>query len=335
MSADTFPISTSTVTIIGAGPVGLFTALALAKAGIDVVVFDSEKDVLTSPRAMIYLTVVLDEFMKMGLYDDLLEAGYANETGLSWRKPGGQVLAKLTGMPGHPVIQLGQHDVARIMLNHLRRHENVRVEFNTRLVEFEQSGETVKAIIESGAERKTRKHTSQYLVGADGGKSTVRHILGIPLEGFTWNDFDVVAANIDYDVESLGWEPGNFIVDEQYWAVVARLGKGSSWRVASGGLGLTTGFLDAALLGNVLKEIIKDGQPLARLQEYGQERRYRFLEYTNKAAITNRKRLLSTASEDVEEREEFFAQLNERNPAIFKRLLDEEFGISSTVGIKV
>lgn len=41
----------ATVLIVGAGPVGLFTALKLAQKGIDVVVIDSEPHVLKSARA--------------------------------------------------------------------------------------------------------------------------------------------------------------------------------------------------------------------------------------------------------------------------------------------
>lgn len=42
----------STVMIVGAGPVGLFSGLLVAEAGIDVVIFDSEQTILQSPRAI-------------------------------------------------------------------------------------------------------------------------------------------------------------------------------------------------------------------------------------------------------------------------------------------
>lgn len=42
--------------IIGAGPVGLYTALYLAKSGIDVTVFEKLEGPLKSPRAMAYVT---------------------------------------------------------------------------------------------------------------------------------------------------------------------------------------------------------------------------------------------------------------------------------------
>lgn len=41
----------TTVSIVGAGPVGLFTALCLAQAGAEVTVFEREEKLLDSPRA--------------------------------------------------------------------------------------------------------------------------------------------------------------------------------------------------------------------------------------------------------------------------------------------
>jgi len=40
------------VIIVGAGPVGLFLGLNLARKGIDVLVLEAEADVVPSPRAL-------------------------------------------------------------------------------------------------------------------------------------------------------------------------------------------------------------------------------------------------------------------------------------------
>jgi 2-polyprenyl-6-methoxyphenol hydroxylase-like FAD-dependent oxidoreductase len=49
--ADELVMEHSQVIIIGAGPVGLLTALKLAKEGIQVTVIEVERQVLQSPRA--------------------------------------------------------------------------------------------------------------------------------------------------------------------------------------------------------------------------------------------------------------------------------------------
>ena len=42
------------VVVAGAGPVGLITALKIARAGIPVTVLDSEPGIITWPRAVVY-----------------------------------------------------------------------------------------------------------------------------------------------------------------------------------------------------------------------------------------------------------------------------------------
>lgn len=87
----------------------------------------------------------------------------------------------------------------------------------------------------SGTEAKDPSQViGQYLVAADGGRSTVRKQLSIPLSGFTWEDYRLVSANIDYDLfKHSNWGPANWIVDPDLWAVVAYCGYGTVWRVAS------------------------------------------------------------------------------------------------------
>ena len=93
---------------------------------------------------------------------------------------------------------------------------------------------------------------------------------------------------------------------------------------------MTTGWLDAALLGRVLIQIDKDNKPKSLLEEYGEKRRDVFLRYTNRIAIQNRKRLLSTAPEDGEERNKFFERLNAQDMSFVISMVTEEWNISST-----
>ncbi|PVH78053.1 FAD/NAD(P)-binding domain-containing protein [Cadophora sp. DSE1049] len=113
----------SQVIIIGAGPVGLFTALKLAKEGVDVTVVELERQVLQSPRATTYMPIVLNEFEKIGIYGDIVKAGHKNKEGITFRKShaqGGETLAqlKMAFVPKDAAkyifasIHLGQQSVA-------------------------------------------------------------------------------------------------------------------------------------------------------------------------------------------------------------------------------
>lgn len=48
---DEIVVEHAQVVVVGAGPVGLFLALKLAKGGVDVMVIEAERQVSSSPRA--------------------------------------------------------------------------------------------------------------------------------------------------------------------------------------------------------------------------------------------------------------------------------------------
>ncbi|KAH8586907.1 FAD-binding monooxygenase [Bisporella sp. PMI_857] len=395
--------TSSTVCVVGAGPVGLFTTLLLAQAGIDVVVFEAEDAIVKSPRAMGYFDITQDEFRKAGILDEIKEAGLLNDQGLKWRRPqdGGELAGLPSGPdPSHWPIQLGQHAVGEIILKRLAQFPKVHVHFGHKLESLEQSDADGTVLTRYTGDR---EHTSQYLVGADGGKSTARKLTGIQLEGFTWEDFQMVALNIEYDLAALGWAPGNAVVGDDIWAVVARIGKDNLWRVAYGiptseldpeepydearertrargklakllpgptdearidrislyrlrqlcadtylkgrvvlagdaahvtspvgGLGLTTGLLDAALLGRTLKKIIVETEPLELLKSYAETRRDVFQNVTNPAAIFHTRLLTGKDAESVATREEFLEKVNQRDFGYLKKLGESFSKLTST-----
>lgn len=76
---------TSQVLVIGAGPVGLFTAYRLAKAGISVTVLEKDEHLSQLPRAGIYYPPVQFAFQRAGLWDALIAGGGFRTTGLDMR----------------------------------------------------------------------------------------------------------------------------------------------------------------------------------------------------------------------------------------------------------
>ncbi|MGH9642867.1 MAG: FAD-dependent oxidoreductase, partial [Terriglobales bacterium] len=63
------------VLVVGAGPVGLVTALQLARAGIPVTVVEAEATIGTSPRAAVYHSPVVERLDRLGLLPDLKQIG--------------------------------------------------------------------------------------------------------------------------------------------------------------------------------------------------------------------------------------------------------------------
>lgn len=258
----------ASVIIAGAGPAGLFLALKLSQQGIDVLLLESEAQVLQSPRATTqvftpqvghhsgyllsltksnrYMPIVLDQMEKVGLTDDILSAGHINSEGVVFRKSnakGGEKLGALQmsavpkGAVKYPFagVHLGQHDVAEIILKHCEKQKCFQIKWRHRFVGCKQT-ETSKLVeVVAVGPFGEKFFTCDYLVGADGSASSVRRALCIPFEGFTWNDFRFVATNIKYDFEKYGFTTANMIVDDEDWAVITRTGPGDDpWRVAFG-----------------------------------------------------------------------------------------------------
>jgi 2-polyprenyl-6-methoxyphenol hydroxylase-like FAD-dependent oxidoreductase len=192
-----------------------------------------------SPRAAVYHTVAVRELDRAGVLQDCLKRGSTGSE-VRWQKVNGETIAEVDrkSLPGeYSVLVLGQHELAEVIFTHYKRCEGSKVLFNHKVTALEQS--------ESGADLTVEtpegiKHFhARYVIGADGGRSSVRRLCDIPFEGFTW-DFNLVACNVIYPFEKYGFLGGNFIVDHDHWALIAKLAEPGLWRCSYGELpGLT------------------------------------------------------------------------------------------------
>jgi 2-polyprenyl-6-methoxyphenol hydroxylase-like FAD-dependent oxidoreductase len=137
--------------------------------------------------------------------------------------------------------RIGQHTLAQIMLEHTNRYPTTKILFNhdVQTVIQDTNSATVSGKTTSGEDF---TYSASYLVGADGGKSTVRKALGVTLDGFTWNE-TYMATNVFYPFEELGYADANFVLGgEMDWAIVCRTGdKNAAWRCTYGEVPVSQG----------------------------------------------------------------------------------------------
>jgi 3-(3-hydroxy-phenyl)propionate hydroxylase len=149
---------------------------------------------------------------------------------------GGQVaefdLGLLSDVTAFPYrLHLEQHRLTPIQLDILRRQASVQVHFGHRVTGFEQKGERLKVRVESDGIPGTFE--ASWLIGADGGRSTVRKLLPIEFEGFTWPEQFLVVST-PYDFSRHGYALNAYVADPVEWAALFKMpdaGPPGVWRV--------------------------------------------------------------------------------------------------------
>jgi 3-(3-hydroxy-phenyl)propionate hydroxylase len=221
------------VLVIGAGPVGLVTALSLAKPGIDVTVIEAEDGIVESPRAMGYHWPVLDGLEMLGLLDDMKEEGFIQRQ-FSFRilKTDEQILfdaSVLKDLTDHPyMLVLGQNKLAKIVLRHVERHSNITIAWKTHFQSLEQDSEGVT--IKTLRDGEEQIYEADWLIATDGARSQVRKAVGLDFGGITWPK-RFIATNIHFDFDKYGWGRMGYLLDPQFGAVMGKLDRDGLWRV--------------------------------------------------------------------------------------------------------
>lgn len=214
------------ILIAGAGPVGLFAALLLGRAGLAVRLFDENVAPQEDPRAATTHPATLELLGAAGLVEDMARVGLVCPIFQFWDRPSGEKVAEfdhalLKDDTAHPtVIQCEQFKTAQLILDRLRALPNVEVMWGRRVTGVEQDGASVTvtvataALSDSGGEE---RHAGAWLIGADGGRSVVRKAANIAFEGFTWPErFLVLTTPFDFEAER-GYCPRSYFADPEEW----------------------------------------------------------------------------------------------------------------------
>jgi 2-polyprenyl-6-methoxyphenol hydroxylase-like FAD-dependent oxidoreductase len=175
------PDSLPEVLVVGAGPVGLFTALVLAGQGISVQVIDAERRPAARSYALVLHSATLDMLAPYGFIDEILARCHRVTTLACYegpeRKASLDLNLKERDFPF--VAVLGQQTLETLLAGRLAEL-GVAVGWNRRLLALEDA-ESLSALIEP-VDRRGRDLlvAPRFVVGADGHRSTVRQSWEIP-----------------------------------------------------------------------------------------------------------------------------------------------------------
>src|SRR5712664_1424471 len=205
------------ILVVGAGPVGTVAALACARFGHRVTLLEAQERIDDSPRASTTQPPTLEILAELGLIDEYIAQGLVSRTFQFWDRPTLRLVAefdfeRLRGETAYPfVVQTEQHKLALMGIARLQAIPNAEVRMATRVQGLAQDAAGVTVTTESGELR------ADYVIGCDGGRSTVRKALDIEFEGFTWPErFLVITTRFDFQT-ALGCCPRSYISDPEEW----------------------------------------------------------------------------------------------------------------------
>ena len=209
------------IIVVGAGPVGTVAALACAKkgesAGHTVTLLEAQQRIDDSPRASTTQPPTLEMLAELGLIDEYLRVGLVSRTFQFWDRPTRRMIAEfdfagLAGETAYPfVVQTEQHKLANMAIARLRAMANADVRLGERVTGISQSDDTVQVATTS------ENLVADYVIAADGGRSTIRKALDIEFEGYTWPErFLVVTTKFDFQA-ALGCCLRTYMADPAEW----------------------------------------------------------------------------------------------------------------------
>jgi 3-(3-hydroxy-phenyl)propionate hydroxylase len=211
-------------------------AIALAKQDIPVVVCEAEASLAHDLRAGSYHPPTQEMMARYGITQRMHEHGLQVRR---WqiRERRGELVAEfdlglLADLTPYPYrLHLEQHRLTPIQLEVLRKETSAQVHFGHRVTGFEEKGGSLQVKVESDGIPGTFE--ASWLVGADGGRSTIRKLLPVEFEGFTWPEQFLVVST-PYDFSRHGFALNAYIADPIEWSALFKMpdaGPPGVWRV--------------------------------------------------------------------------------------------------------
>lgn len=183
-------------TIVGAGPVGLMTAILLSRHGLSSVVIDKRVARHGAPKAHALNPRSLEICRAIGMDVDAMrrastpaeDGGWVRfmttldgeEIGVLPYERQDEAVREVTPTP---LMNLAQPDFEAFLDTLAKQSPLIRIENGSEWVGFNEEADAVTSEVRDIAGRTSSRITSRYLIGADGAGSSVRSALAIQMDG--------------------------------------------------------------------------------------------------------------------------------------------------------
>lgn len=235
-------MSTDRVIIAGAGPIGAILAYALRRRGIPVLLIEALPAPEIDCRAASCHPPTVAMIEELGLLEDGLDQGLVSPVFNYLDRVTGQLVGRfdieaMRERPAHPyVLQWEQYKIVGTVLKRLANDPDAEIRMSTRVIAIAQSDDKVDVTV-TLPDGTNETVSGRYLVGCDGGRSTIRKLADIEFDGFTWPERFL---KIDTRFDFFGIRPElsnrNYFSDPDEWLNLfkARGASGEGmWRAVS------------------------------------------------------------------------------------------------------
>ena len=221
------------VIVVGAGPVGLTAALALARRNIPTVVLAAEPELVMELRGSTFHPPTLDMLDEFAVVPAMIESGLKAPTWQFRDRETGPVatfdLSLLAGDTNHPYrVQCEQWKLMRLLRDAYLKIPGAEIKFDHTVTGVTPGDDTVAVTADTPDGPVTLD--ARYVVAADGARSAVRRSLGVEFEGFTYPELFLIASTgfrFEDTLTDIAYV--NYIADPNEWLVLLRVP--GLWRV--------------------------------------------------------------------------------------------------------
>ncbi|MEP7281355.1 MAG: FAD-dependent monooxygenase [Rubrivivax sp.] len=214
--------SDAPVVIVGGGPIGLATALGLARQGVRCVLLTAELQVSEGSRAIVFTRRSMEILQQLGVADAVVGQGLAWTSGNSFYR-GERVFRMESPWPADerfpPMTNLQQQVLEQVLVEAIAREPHIELRWGhcvSAIVANDADGATLEVDTPAGVYRQR----AAWVVAADGARSTLRGLMGLKLEGAAYEGRFVIAdiqVDLPLPTERLAffdpdWNRGNTVL---------------------------------------------------------------------------------------------------------------------------